>query len=180
VGLFYSLLPLLAGDCASNLARVVSQFGLTGQRIVVPTNYSYEYVGGINPLTGAALPQQPGTTPRNLTWNVLGEQELRRNILVRLNYIDSHTTYLFVANPFTAPADINLFGGEIVAVGDRVLGRVTSGGYGYTVGRNICCAYVAASEPAHPEYAVEVMGTRHPAQRHIKALYDPERQRIVG
>jgi len=104
VGLFCSLLPLLAGDFRSNPARAVSQFDLTGQRIGVPTNYSYEYVGGINPLTGAALPQQPDTTPRNLTWNVGGEQELRRNILVRLNYIDSHTTYLFVANPFTAPA----------------------------------------------------------------------------
>ena len=43
------------------------------------------------------------------------------------------------------------------------LGRVTSAGYGYTVGRNILCAYVAADEPAHPEYAVEAMGERHPA-----------------
>ena len=102
IGLFYGLLPLLAGDFAANPTRVVSQFDLTGQPIGVPTSYTYEYVGGVNPLTGAALPQQPETTPRNLTWNVGGEQQLRRNIVVRLNYIDSHTTYLFVANPFTA------------------------------------------------------------------------------
>ena len=44
-----------------------------------------------------------------------------------------------------------MFGGEIVLAGDRVLGRVTSGGYGYTVGRNILCAYVAADEPAHAD-----------------------------
>ena len=81
---------------------------------------------------------------------------------------------------FDAPAEMNLFGGEIVAAGDRVLGRVTSGGYGYTVGRNLCCAYVAAAEPAHPEYAIEVMGTRYPAQRHVKAPYDPERKAILA
>jgi 4-methylaminobutanoate oxidase (formaldehyde-forming) len=81
---------------------------------------------------------------------------------------------------FDAPAEINLFGGEIVAAGDRVLGRVTRGGYGYTVARNLCCAYIAASEPVHPDYAVEVMGARYPAQRHVKAHYDPDRQRIVA
>jgi len=81
---------------------------------------------------------------------------------------------------FDAPAELNLFGGEIVTAGDRVLGRVTSGGYGYTVQRSLCCAYIAATEPAHPEYAVEVMGTRYPAQRHPKAHYDPERKAILA
>jgi 4-methylaminobutanoate oxidase (formaldehyde-forming) len=81
---------------------------------------------------------------------------------------------------FDAPAELNVFGGEIIMAGDRVLGRVTSGGYGYTVGRNLCCAYIAASEPAHPEYAIEVMGTRHPARRHGKAPYDPERKAILA
>jgi 4-methylaminobutanoate oxidase (formaldehyde-forming) len=80
---------------------------------------------------------------------------------------------------FDGPAELTLFGGEIVTAGDLVLGRVTSGGYGYTVGRSLCCAYIAASEPVHPEYAIEVMGARHPAQRHAKAHYDPERQRIL-
>jgi 4-methylaminobutanoate oxidase (formaldehyde-forming) len=56
---------------------------------------------------------------------------------------------------FDAPAELNLFGGEIVAAGDRVLGNVKSGGYGYTVGRNLCCAYIAATEPVHSEYAIE-------------------------
>jgi len=120
VGLFYGLLPLLAGDFAANPTRVVSQFDLTGQPIGVPTSYTYEYVGGVNPLTGTALPQQPGTTPRNLTWNVGGEQQLRRNIVARLNYIDSHTTYLFVANPFTAAGS-----------GQSILGLMNNGSSHY-------------------------------------------------
>ena len=81
---------------------------------------------------------------------------------------------------FTAPAEVNMFGGEIVLAGDRVLGRVTSAGYGYTVGRNILCAYIAADEPVHAEYSVEVMGERYPAVRHTKPLYDPDRIKILA
>ncbi len=81
---------------------------------------------------------------------------------------------------FTAPPELNLYGGEIVVAGDRVLGRVTSAGYGYTIGRNILCAYVSASEPLATECAVEVMGERHPAVRHARPLYDPERKAILA
>lgn len=102
VGLFYSMLPLLAADFASNPTRVVSQFDLTGQPIGLPLAYTNAYVGSVNPLSGSALPLQPGTTPRNLTWNAEVDRELRKNVILRVGYIDSHTTYLFVANPFTA------------------------------------------------------------------------------
>ncbi|MEO8302924.1 MAG: FAD-dependent oxidoreductase [Betaproteobacteria bacterium] len=81
---------------------------------------------------------------------------------------------------FTAPAEVNLFGGEIVLVGERVLGRVTSAGYGYTGGRNILCAYIAATEPIHSEYSVEAMGERHSAARILRPSYDPERKAILG
>jgi sarcosine dehydrogenase len=81
---------------------------------------------------------------------------------------------------FTAPAEFNMFGGEIVLAGDSVLGRITSAGYGYTVGRNIFCAYLAADVPAVAEYAVEVMGERYPAVRHIRPPYDPERMKILA
>jgi 4-methylaminobutanoate oxidase (formaldehyde-forming) len=81
---------------------------------------------------------------------------------------------------FTAAAGLNVFGGEVVVRDDRVLGRVTSGGYGYTVGRNIFCAYVGADEPLEADYAIEVMGERHPARRHARPLYDPDRRAILA
>jgi len=81
---------------------------------------------------------------------------------------------------FTAAPEINMFGGEIVLAGDRVQGRVTSAGYGYTVGRNILCAYLATDEPVHPEYSVEVMGARYPALRHTRPPYDPDRTAILA
>jgi hypothetical protein len=108
--MFYSLLPLLAADFASNPTRVVSQYDLTGQPVGLPVTYTNAYVGNLNPLTGTPLPQEPGTTPRNVTWNVGADHQLRRNILLRVGYIDSHTTYLFVANPFTATVGQSFLG----------------------------------------------------------------------
>jgi 4-methylaminobutanoate oxidase (formaldehyde-forming) len=81
---------------------------------------------------------------------------------------------------FSTSPELNLFGGEIVLADDRVLGRVTSGGYGYTVGRNIFCAYIDADESVAGDYAIEVMGERHPALRHTRPLYDPERRAILA
>src|SRR5882724_2054697 len=102
VGLFYSLLPLLAGDFAANPTRVITPFDTAGLPSGLPVTYTNAYAGGMNPLTASALLSQPGTTPRNLTWNVAVERELRKNIFLRVGYIDSHTTYLFTVNPFTA------------------------------------------------------------------------------
>jgi glycine cleavage system aminomethyltransferase T len=73
-----------------------------------------------------------------------------------------------------------MWGGEIVLAGDRVVGRVTSAGYGFTAGRNIFCAYVGADEPVDAPCEVEVMGVRYPAARHVRPLYDPERKRILA
>jgi len=81
---------------------------------------------------------------------------------------------------FTASPELNLFGGEIVLAGDRVLGRVTSGGYGYTVGRSIFCAYIGSDEPVAGQYSIEVMGERHRALRHTRPLYDPDRRAILA
>jgi Carboxypeptidase regulatory-like domain len=103
-GLFYSLLPLLAGNFTANPTQVVTPFDTAGLPSGLPVTYTNAYVGGLNPLTANSLASQPETTPRNLTWNVEVEHELRKNLLLRVGYIDSHTTYLFAVNPFTAAA----------------------------------------------------------------------------
>jgi hypothetical protein len=108
-GLFYSVLPLLAADFDVNPTRVVSVFDSTGQQIGTPITYTNAYVGSADPLSNAALPRGPGTTPRNFTWNIEGDRELRRNVVLRVGYLDSHTTYLFVVNPFTGAAGGNSF-----------------------------------------------------------------------
>jgi hypothetical protein len=108
-GLFYSMLPLLASDFDVNPTRVVSLFNPAGQLIGPPVTYTNAYVGAMNPLNTGILPQGPGTTPRNFTWSLEGDRELRRNVVLRLGYIDSHTTYLFLVDPFTGAAGQNSF-----------------------------------------------------------------------
>ena len=81
---------------------------------------------------------------------------------------------------FNALPGAMLHGGEVLLAGERVLGRVTSAGYGYTVGRNLLCAYVDANETFDGELSVEVMGERFAAQRHTRPLYDPERRAILA
>jgi len=103
-GLFYSLLPLLAGDFTANPVQVITPFDTAGLPSGLPLTYTNAYAGGLNPLTTSGLPTHPETTPRNLTWNVEVEHALRKNLLLRVGYIDSHTTYLFAVNPFTAAA----------------------------------------------------------------------------
>jgi len=103
-GLFYSLLPLLAGDFTANPTQVITPFDTAGLPSGPALTYTNAYAGGLNPLSASGLPTQPDTTPRNLTWNVQVEHALRKNLLLRVGYIDSHTTYLFAVNPFTAAA----------------------------------------------------------------------------
>jgi hypothetical protein len=104
VGLFYSLLPLLAGDYTANPTQVITPFGPGGIPVGPPITYTNVYVAGRNPLTDNGLPSEPDTTPRNLTWNIQFERELRKNIFLRIGYLDSHTSYLFTVDPFTAAA----------------------------------------------------------------------------
>lgn len=108
-GLFYGPLPLLAEDFAVNPTRVVSMFGPTGLPIGSPVTLVNAYVGNLNPLAAGTLSSQPGTTPRNFTWNGEVDQRLGKNAMLRVGYINSHTTYLFVVNPFPAAAGGNSF-----------------------------------------------------------------------
>jgi len=101
-GLFYGVLPLLAANFAANPARTITEFDPAGTPIGPSVSYTNAYVGGLNPLFTPVLPSQPGTTPRNFTWNAGVDRELRKNLRLHVGYIDSHTTYLFAVDPFTA------------------------------------------------------------------------------
>jgi glycine cleavage system aminomethyltransferase T len=130
-------------------------------------------------LSGAGLDITPDYNPARPGWALRGPRQGRFLARAALAEIKSRGPKLKLAW-FTAPFEVNMFGGEIVLAGDRVLGRVTSAGYGYTVGRNLLCAYIAADEPVHAEYSVEVMGERYAAVRHTRPLYDPDRKAILA
>jgi 4-methylaminobutanoate oxidase (formaldehyde-forming) len=69
-------------------------------------------------------------------------------------------------------------GNEPVSVGDEVVGRVTSGGFGYTVGDSIAYAYVPAEHaPPGTEVAVEIFGSWIEGRAVEEPLYDPRAER---
>ncbi len=69
-------------------------------------------------------------------------------------------------------------GNEPVRVGGTVAGRVTSGGYGYTVGHSIAYAYLPADCEPGTEAEVSLFGERIPAEVTREPLYDPPGDRV--
>jgi 4-methylaminobutanoate oxidase (formaldehyde-forming) len=70
-------------------------------------------------------------------------------------------------------------GGEPVSVDGRVVGRVTSGGYGYTLERSIAYAYLPADHlAAGTSVNVEVFGQSVAATVAAEPLFDPSGSRI--
>jgi 4-methylaminobutanoate oxidase (formaldehyde-forming) len=69
-------------------------------------------------------------------------------------------------------------GSEPVRVGDDLVGRVTSGGYGYTVGRSIAFAYLPGEHDVGTDVAVEIFGEWVPGVVADEPLFDPKGERI--
>jgi glycine cleavage system aminomethyltransferase T/glycine/D-amino acid oxidase-like deaminating enzyme len=70
-------------------------------------------------------------------------------------------------------------GNEPVRVGGEIVGRATTGGYGYTVERSIAYAYLPAecSEPATP-VSVEIFGRWVEGEVASEPLFDPQGERV--
>jgi len=70
------------------------------------------------------------------------------------------------------------FGGEPVRAEGALLGRVTSGGFGYTLARSVAYAYLPVDLPIGAGIEVEVFGLWVPATIGREPLYDPFGSRI--
>ncbi len=79
---------------------------------------------------------------------------------------------------------IVLLGRETILRSGRQVGWLTSGGYGYTVGKNIGYGYVRNVEGVTIDYLrsgsyeLEVASDRVPARLHLEPLYDPRMERV--
>jgi 4-methylaminobutanoate oxidase (formaldehyde-forming) len=69
-------------------------------------------------------------------------------------------------------------GSEPVRVRDELVGRVTSGGYGYTVENSIAYAYLPAEHGVGTEVGVEIFGEWVPGVVVEEPLFDPRGERI--
>ena len=71
-----------------------------------------------------------------------------------------------------------VYGGEAVLAGDRVVGRLRSVAYGFTVGRMIGYVYLPADTPEGAQLAVDALDRRIPAQVVADVLVDPAGERM--
>ena len=80
--------------------------------------------------------------------------------------------------------EIMLFGRETIYRNDQRVGWLTSGGYGYTVKKNIGFGYVRDVQGVNREYlkngiyTLEVAAQRIPCNIHLSPLYDPHMKKI--
>jgi len=71
-------------------------------------------------------------------------------------------------------------GNEPVRVEGSVVGRVTSGGYGYTVERSIAYAYLPAGVEVGTAVEVDIFGRWVPGELAAEPLFDPRGERVRG
>jgi glycine cleavage system aminomethyltransferase T/glycine/D-amino acid oxidase-like deaminating enzyme len=69
-------------------------------------------------------------------------------------------------------------GNEPVRVDGEIVGRVTSGGYGYTVERSIAYAYVPAEVPVEASVEVDIFGQWVAGEVACEPLFDPKGERV--
>ena len=69
-------------------------------------------------------------------------------------------------------------GNEPVRIGDEVVGRVTSGGYGYTVERSIAYAYLPADVEIGTEVEIDIFGQWVRGEVAREPLFDPRGERV--
>jgi glycine cleavage system aminomethyltransferase T/glycine/D-amino acid oxidase-like deaminating enzyme len=71
-------------------------------------------------------------------------------------------------------------GNEPVRIGGEVVGRVTSGGYGYTVERSIAYAYVPAEIELGSAVEIDIFGEWIAGEVSREPLFDPKGERVRG
>jgi hypothetical protein len=100
VGVFYSRVPLLAGDFISNPRRTVSFFDTQGALIGTPVTYENAYIQ-VKENGQQVVPSNHrlASTPFNLTWNFEADQEILPHVVVRASYLFSRTFNEFTIDP---------------------------------------------------------------------------------
>jgi hypothetical protein len=100
IGVFYDRAPLLAGSFSSNPTRVVSLFDAQGTPVGPPVTFQNAYAivrnSGIQVVPSS---QDLDSTPYNITWNAELDREVISRVLLRLSYLSSRTSNLFVVEP---------------------------------------------------------------------------------
>jgi len=98
-GLIFGHVPLLSADLSGNQTRTVTFAAgpFANQPIALENTY-------LPPGLNSAGPDDPGNSPRTVTWNAEIETRVRKDLTFRLSYYETHTAELFIVNPILPSA----------------------------------------------------------------------------
>jgi carboxypeptidase family protein/TonB-dependent receptor-like protein len=101
VGLFYDKVPLNIRGFSRYPDRTVTTYGADGQTVISRVNFVNVLVNTrpIAPLDFRHSDRDAGFVPLNVTWNLELDQTIMSRVLLRANFIDSHTRRIYVVNP---------------------------------------------------------------------------------
>jgi hypothetical protein len=99
-GFFYDRVPLLAATFPQNPTRVVTLYNQAGLAAGPPAVFENAYLdfGGASPAIRTS--GDPGTSSRNVTWNVEVEREVNSRATLKLSYLQSQVSNLDVVMPW--------------------------------------------------------------------------------
>ncbi len=124
-GLFYAGVPLLAADFAGNPTRIVASYDPTGQIIESEVALESAYVeNGSGPIASRIL-HSPNTSARSFVSSAEFDRDLWKGAVLKLGYLHTSTSDLFVVNPILNAANI----GATPSAG--VLGLFSTGAENY-------------------------------------------------
>jgi hypothetical protein len=104
-GLFYDRVPLLAADFAGNPTRLLSEYDLQGQTAGNEVAFENAYIANGNGSIASRIRHSPNTSARSFVSSAEVDRALWSGAVLKLGYLHSSTTDLFVADPITG-ADI--------------------------------------------------------------------------
>src|SRR5437016_13269049 len=83
---------------------MISFFDPSGALVGAPILLRNAYLPSESCAAIEFIKSNPGTSPRTFTAHLEVERELRRNLSIRVSYLDNQTEHLFMLNPLINPA----------------------------------------------------------------------------
>ena len=105
-GFFYDRVPLLAATFLQNPTRTLTYYDEAGLITGGPISLQNAYVDFSGASPAIHTSGAPGTSARDSTWNVAVERQLNARTGLRVGYLQSQTSSLYVVSPWTDAAGV--------------------------------------------------------------------------
>lgn len=81
---------------------------------------------------------------------------------------------------FTIDEELEFFGSETIRFDGKIVGRITTGAFGHTIGKSIVLGYLPIEYTDKENFEIKVFNKKYQATRHDKVLYDSARKNMLS